>query len=135
VLPRRLPLLQGEPQHLDARAVVDDQLAGGRQVGRRAELQDDREVVGQLVLGDLDAGPAIGLLELDERDATTPGVAVGEVRQEEAAPAGVVEGLDEGALQVLQGLGGQLVEERRERHTDWLGKPAHHAPQQRHPLH
>ena len=67
----------------------------------RPELQHRAEVVGQLAgrLVPLDAGRAVGLLELHQRHAAAAGVAVGEVGEVERALAGVVEGGDVVLLQ------------------------------------
>jgi hypothetical protein len=64
--------------------VVQQKLAAAGVVDGRGIFQYDAQVVGQLVVGELIAGGEVGLLEPQQRDSTSAGVAVGEVGQDRA---------------------------------------------------
>lgn len=111
VRPSRTLVLQRDPQHLDTGAVVTQQLPGGLDVDRRTELEHHCDVVGQLIGLELGSALAVGLLELHQHHSATASVAVREVGEVQTAAPGVIEGLDEVGLQVLQWHLLRMVEE------------------------
>ncbi len=85
----------------------------------RRELQDDREVVGQLDAAGIEARLEVGLLEPQDRPAAVAGVAVGPVGQVGAGLALHVEGGHVVRLHLADRRPVEMVEEGRER----LGVP------------
>ena len=91
-----------DPQQLQPGAVVEHQPAAALVVDGGGVLQDDAQVVGQLAVGQLEAGRQVGLLEAEQRHAALAGVTVREVGQEQVVPTPVVEGVDVVGLQLAQ---------------------------------
>ena len=96
--PGRARVGQGQPQQLHAGPVVQQQLARPPSGPRSRRTPARRQVVGQLLVGELHAGGPVGRLEPQQRHAAPPGVAVLVVGEVEAAASLVVEGLDVGRL-------------------------------------
>ena len=101
---RTLLLLQGDPQQLEARAVVLEEATTGLGVDACRELEHHREVVGQLAVRvDDGSTAAVCRLEPSQHLAASAGVAVGPVGQVEGVLAAEVEGVDVGALETRPG--------------------------------
>ena len=76
----------------------------------------------QLLVGRLEAGPAVRLLDLDQGDAPLAGVPVGEVGEEQRAAPAQVERLDVLALQARQRRRADVLEHALEGGAQVLGQ-------------
>src|SRR4029079_14850996 len=89
--PHRRGLPKRQAQDLEAGAMVEQQPPAESLVDRRRILEYDAQVVGELGVVKQETRAPIGLLEPQQRHPALPGVAVGEVGEEEVASSSVVE--------------------------------------------
>lgn len=82
--------------------MVQHQVPAEISVNRGRELEHDAQVVGQLSVVEHEPGLQVSLFETQQCHTSLPGVAVGEVRQEQIATPTVVERLDVVGLDVRQ---------------------------------
>ena len=108
--PRGIPVGESQAQQLDPNPVPIQQLPGHIQVAYRPELQQHAQMIRQLGVIDLPAGPPVRLLEFHQGHTTLAAVTVGVIGQVQRASAGVVEGFYECALRGPQTRRGEVID-------------------------